>query len=556
MHSDATHHNQDTDVDRARSLSRELATMMDWTLADVIHSGRARWPARVAVADDGVSLTFEELHGCATRVAVSLRDHGVRPGDRVAIAGEREVDTVVAILGACLLGATFVPLDPGAPHERLRFLLEDADVRGLIGVEALKDALPDPSRRFFLSINGLSRKDAPEPSPLPELPRVNAECVAYIMYTSGSTGRPKGVQIEHHGVRVFFETHNERAHIRPGDRCLNSGPFHFDVSLMDVFLPLFVGASVYFGSKLPLRSLVLGALERHRITHFYAVGSVLSLITGDGRKLDDFDLSSLRVLQTGAEVCNVRVVNEWLRRYPKLAFLNSYGPTEATVGCISYLKPTPGPLFENECPIGRPHRHTSIILLDEAGQRISRRGQVGELLIGGPQLMRAYWRRDLENERAFVWLDGVRFYRSGDYAYLDERGNYRFVGRRDDELKLNGHRIHLNEVLHCVQDEPSIEAAIAGVVRGPTGIQEMAVIAVSSGRAGAELLSALESRTAAALPDAVRPRRWAFLPAFPRLPSGKVDREQCLAQLTRALNTSDSRYYTQIDETFCPLDLQ
>lgn len=537
-----------------RSRDEKANRAASWTMADIALDGCARWPQRLALADANVELTFAELQQRALRLAERLAALQVGPGDRVALAGHRDVDTVVAILGISMLGACYVPLDPAQPAERLRFLLADADVRGLIAASELRGLLSEPGvARFFMELEGVSRPGRDGAGQLLFPRRVKADSAAYIMYTSGSTGLPKGVQIEHRSVRAFFETHNERVRIEPGDRCLNSGPFHFDVSLMDVFLPLYAGASVFFGSELPLASLVLSSLERFRITHFYAVGTVLALITGDGRKLDRYDLSSLRMLQTGAEVCNVRVVNEWLSRLPSLRFLNSYGPTEATVGCVSYLKPSPGPIRESHCPIGQPHRGTELLLLASDGSVVHREGAVGELAIAGPQLMRGYWRRQAEDERAFLWINGVRYYRSGDQAYRDERGDYHFVGRRDDEIKLNGHRIHLNEVLHCVQRDARVEAAVAGVIVTGAGSRELVVIAVTSEAPSPELARELERQTAAILPNAMQPARWGLLRSFPRLSSGKVDRETCLEWLAQAVKRADSRHYRQFEQSFQPL---
>ena len=525
-------------------------------MASIATDGAARWPNEIAVCDDIARLTFRELHAAASLLAERLLDIGVKPGDRIAVAGECNADTVVAILGVCLSGACYVALDQSHPPARIAFLLDDADVRGVIATSDVRTlAESKPAIAFSMTIDGLARarRNSGKASPRRALPTIAPDSVAYMMYTSGSTGAPKGVQIEHRHVRAFFEAHNERIDLRPGDRCLSNGPFHFDVSLMDVFLPLYAGAAIFFTGSLPIPTVILRALERHRITHFYAVGTLLGLITGDGKRLDRYDLSSLRMLQTGAEVCNVRVVNEWLTRYPKLGFLNSYGPTEATVGCISYLKPVVGQLPGTECPIGRPHRHTRCQLLDAENQPIRKPGVVGELVLAGQQLMRGYWRRSLDDQKAFVRLDDERYYRTGDHAYIDESGDYHFVGRVDDEIKLNGYRIHLNEICRCLEGDASVEAALAGTISTTDEGRELVVLIVSEKIATWDVARTLDELLRSRLPSYMQPARWAFMHAFPRLSSGKADRDSVLRRLTDAVRASDARFYIQNGNEFCSL---
>jgi len=507
----------------------------------------------LALVDGDVRLTFKELYERARAVALLLRAVGLPPAARVAIGGGAPIDNVVAILGVAMIGATYVPLDSTQPLARLRLLLEDADVHAIIGDAPLLRAEPEPGARASFDIAELARAAKARSGDYARaLATPKPSQHAYLMYTSGSSGRPKGVLIEHRGLRAFFDAHNERARIAEGDRCLNTGPFHFDVSLMDIFLPLYVGATVYFSGRLPIPTVVLRAISRHRITHLYAVGTVLSLITGDGHRLDEHDLSSLVTLQTGAEVCNVRVVNEWLRRLP-LRFINSYGPTEATVGCISFLKSEPGPLLDRDCPIGLPHSGTRIELLDAEGEVITEPGVEGELVIAGPQLMSGYWHRPAENARAFVSIAGQRFYRSGDYATRDARGQYRIVGRRDDEVKLNGHRIHLNEVSACLSAHAGTESALSGIIELEPGQREIVAIVATTAIPTLALAQELDQHVSSRLPAVMRPTRWAFMHVLPRLPSGKADREECLRRLRLAVHESDARYYAQLGTALSPL---
>jgi acyl-coenzyme A synthetase/AMP-(fatty) acid ligase len=384
------------------------------------------------------------------------------------------------------------------------------------------------------------------------LPEVHPDDPAYLLYTSGSTGRPKAVVIAHRSVRAFFEAHNAFADIRPGDRCLNTGGFHFDVSVLDVLLPLYVGATVTLTPELLLPSLVLGLLERERITHVYAVGTVLARITGDGSGLDRHRLDALRMLQTGAERCSPHVVNAWLTRYPALGFLNSYGPTELTVGCLCYRKQEPGVLTTDDVPVGVVHAGSAARLVDEAGAPIRTPGQVGELLVSGAQMMRGYWNRPEEEQRVFVVIDGARHYRTGDRMFIDDDGRYHFVGRDDDCVKIEGVRLSLSEVERLLEERAEVQRAVAFVVR--TGSRTRVAVAVQTDAAQSfALAEALRALAEAELPAIAVPIATLITTQLPRASSGKADVRLLATRTEAALEQAPQRAYRLDDETISPL---
>ncbi|HMA93933.1 MAG TPA: AMP-binding protein, partial [Polyangiaceae bacterium] len=369
-----------------------------------------------------------------------------------------------------------------------------------------------------------------------ESPAVPSDAV-YVLFTSGSTGKPKGVTIEHRHVESFFLAHNERARINPGDRCLNTGPLYFDVFVLDVLLPLYRGAFVQLGPQLPIASLVLSMLERERITHVYAVGTVLGLITGNGDRLDGHDLSALRVLQTGAEVCNPAVVNHWLRRLPSLTFINSYGPTEVTVGCINFLKTSPG-LLSGDVPIGTPHLGTKVALASrETGESVTAVGEIGELWLAGEQVMRGYLRRPLEERRALVMRAGVRYYRSGDLAYWDAEGNLHFAGRADDELKHCGCRIQPNEIRAILRACPGVQDAVVGVLAKSSPQQQIAaVLSIAKGQDSDHLLNAVMTHLKRHLPAYMHPTQFRLCDELTINQNGKCNVHSLFEQMEKELS--------------------
>jgi D-alanine--poly(phosphoribitol) ligase subunit 1 len=478
--------------------------------------------------------------------AALLADRGVRKGDRVAVLGTKRVATVIAILALSRAGAVYVPVDPSLPEARIRFMLEDAQVSLVVGPAThAQQAFGRP----FVAVDDPARASAPRafPSVLPEDP-------AYMMYTSGSTGVPKAAVIAHRQVHAFFEAHNELAGISAGDRCMNTGGFHFDVSILDVFLPLYVGASVVLTPELPMPSLLLSVIARMRITHFYAVGTVLQRMTGDGTLLDRYRLDSLRLLQTGAERCNPQVVNQWLSRLPELGFLNSYGPTEVTVGCVCYRKPLPGPLPNADVPIGRVHRGSRVVLLGDDGSRVARPHLLGELLVAGAQVMCGYWNRPEESEAAMIVLHGERFYRTGDRAYYDDNGQLHFAGRRDDCVKVEGVRVHLIEIERLLERHPDVVRAAAFVVRDRAQRTKIACAVTCAREPSHADLVGLLALGHEHLSTAVAPIAVVACQALPNTSSGKAD-VRAIAALTEAvLKASSATTFRLCDDRLLPTD--
>jgi amino acid adenylation domain-containing protein len=517
------------------------------TLGELCTAMAAREPHARALSDGDRTLSFGELEHRVASWAAELRRLGVGRDTRVVVLGDKQVQTPVACLAVCRAGGTYVPLDRNLPEARLSALIADADACVTIAAEdapAARVGSPRLPLEAFAEPAGTRG--------LTERCDARFDDVAYIMYTSGSTGRPKGVQIEHRTILRFFHEHNRGARVRAGGRCMNTGPFHFDVSILDTFLPLYFGASVVLTPELPLASVLLSTLEAERISSFYAVGTILQAMTGDGSELDDYDLRALETLQTGAEVCDVALVNRWLSRVPGLRFLNSYGPTEVTVGCSQYVAP-PGPMLEHDCPIGRPHAGCDMRLLAEDGSEIDQPGAIGELVIAGDQVMRGYWRRPEEDARAFINRNGRRFYRSGDHVFRDAVGLLHYVGRRDEELKVDGQRIHLSEVRQCLSSCPDVSGAAIGSFFDAGGKRRVGAAIIANEQVDAGIAQRIMTRLQECLMPAAVPRGLLFCASLPRLSSGKTDVKRCMQQLERAVLASGELAFILRDGVATPV---
>jgi D-alanine--poly(phosphoribitol) ligase subunit 1 len=493
------------------------------TVAGLLDGPALRWPRKAAVIDASSSASFEELHSAVMRFAEWLAFLDVGIGDRVAIVAGRSIDTVVSILGTIECGAAYVPLDPASPAERLRFLIDEVAPKAIIAPRGASGAswLTDVNIHLLV-MEEVRRLAVPGAR---ALCRPRPEDLAAIIYTSGSTGRPKGVELTHRNIAAFLTAHNRVMQVDHESVSLNTAPFHFDVSIMDTLLPLSVGASVHI-SPAPIPSVMLQLLEDRRVTHLCIVSSVLALMTGDGTALKQHDLSALKAILFGAEVCNVRVIRAWRDFYPDIRMINNYGPTETTVVCVTREINDLEVLESGYYPIGKPHVGMTALLCAEDGAagEDTRTGTHGELLLSGPQLARGYWRRPEEQARAFVHVNGIDCYRTGDICSRDSNGDLHFVGRHDDEVKINGYRVHLNEVSRNLQSHPDVLNALVFAVKEPDGFSSLACAVVLRSAPSRESLAGLQRHLRSRIPGYMVPRHMVAVNELHQLPSGKADR--------------------------------
>ena len=519
--------------------------MIHATVGDLLDVPTARWPKKTAVTDADSSASFEELHDAVLRFAAKLASSGLTVGDRVAIVTEKNIDTLVAILATLKCGGVYVPLDVAAPGDRLRFLVDEVTPKVIIVPRAMIDAtwlrqtavsclFLEDVRRSTASARVLSR-----PTP---------EGFAAILFTSGSTGKPKGVVLTHANIMAFFDAHNRVMQMDHASVSLNTAPFFFDVSIMDTLLPLSLGAAVHIGAALPIPSVLLRTLETHRVTHLCIVSSVLTLVTGDGTALRQHDLSCLRAIMFGAEVCSVRIIKAWLDTYPRVRMVNNYGPTETTVVCVTREVNELQVPQDGYYPIGQAHHGMKTLLRDDAGRAQVDVGARGELLLSGPQVAHGYWRRPDEQAQAFVQIGGVTHYRTGDVCTRDADGDLHYIGRRDEEVKINGYRIHLSEVRQQLQAHPNVLNGSVFALQRPDGFSSLACAVVTRSAPSNESLASLRRDLRNRLPGYMVPRYWVAVDELQRLPSGKADQRNMRRLLEDRLAADDSDFFMMIDQ--------
>ena len=503
-------------------------------------------PDSPAVVDREVILSYSELDWRSDQVAARLIELGVSVGDRVGLYLPKSLHAVVGIYGILKAGAAYVPIDPSTKATRASYIAGNCDVKHLISVVGKKSMWPafaesgvenvlvmdgDPA----LDIEGLHVHgqswigDAAEP----ELPRLISQDLAYILYTSGSTGNPKGVMLTHRNCLSFVEWAVDEYDVSSSDRLSSHAPFHFDLSTFDLYAAAVAGASVFLVPKavslLPVE--IKKFIESREISVWYSVPSILTMLVEMGG-LEQGDLPSLRTLLFAGEVFPTKYLSRLMGRLPSVQFANLYGPTETNV-CTAYTVPA---LPDEDGPtisIGAAIADVETFVVDDKDNLVAV-GEVGELLVRGPTVMAGYWGDDEMTSRKLTSSPipnhlGDPVYRTGDLVEELPDGNYRFVGRRDNQIKSRGYRIELGDIEAALNAHPVVLEAVAVAVADEL-ISNRIVSFVSIGEQVTE--SELQHFCGERVPKYMVPEAIHIRQALPKTSTGKIDRQALVAQLT------------------------
>jgi amino acid adenylation domain-containing protein len=508
-----------TEAELARELAQWNDTAREFPVT-CIHEGFeervARDPAAVAVEFEGGRWSYGELNAVANRIARRLRSAGVGPETLVGVCLPVSLERLAVLLGVWKAGGGYVPLDPGLPGDRLAFLVADtgmpvvvtdtASGRGLPGAVA-RVVLDDPAEQA--PIAGLDDGNVPGSGGSPS-------DVAYVIYTSGSTGEPKGVVVEHRQALNFLQGMGEHWRIGPGSAVLSFAAFTFDVSVMDMFMPLIGGARVVLASAQTLHSPPrLAALIRDAgVTFACLPPAVLNLLTGE-------KFPGLRTLLSAGEELTSELLRAWLSQ-GQLEIYNGYGPTEASIGSTFMRMDADTQLPP---PIGRPKPNYQAYVLDGYLNPVPV-GVIGELHIGGAGVARGYLNRPELTRERFIpdpFRPGGRLYKTGDLVRRRADGTIVFVGRADDQVKIRGLRVELGEIEAALTAHPTVTQAVVTVITDAGGGQQLAAY-VRPGPGGVVQPGELRAHLADRLPAYMVPGYLMVLDAFPLTRHGKIDK--------------------------------
>nr|QEO73694.1 AMP-dependent synthetase and ligase [uncultured bacterium] len=478
------------------------------TLTALVEEQVARTPQAVAVEFHEQSLTYAELNAKANHLARRLQEAGVGPERTVGMHWERSLELVVGLLAVEKAGGAFVPLEPSWPAQRIAEVAASSKFTAVLS----GPSHDQPVRELDIPVLHVDL-DASDPVNLDV--RIEPESLAYVIYTSGSTGTPKGAMIRHRAITHRLLWQRELLGFGPGDGGLFKAPLGFDISINEVFLPLTTGAKLVIAEPGGERDIeyMLGIIERHRVTYTYLPSSILDLLVG----LPDFAQHgrSLKHVWCGGEVLTPELFARF-RTVSDAVMYHGYGPAEATIGVshVVYREPS---AMRGAVSIGRPNGNTQLHVLDANLRRVPV-GVPGELYAGGVYLGRGYLNDPRRTAAAFVadpfGPPGSRLYRTGDLARWCPDGTLEFLGRADNQIKIRGMRVELEEIEAVLEQHSSVRRAVVL-------LRDKRLVGYYVGSEVDGLADWLRTR----LPDHMVPARFMFLDEFPLMPSGKVNRK-------------------------------
>ncbi|HJR52697.1 MAG TPA: amino acid adenylation domain-containing protein [Gemmatimonadota bacterium] len=502
---------------------------MSVRLHDLLARSADRWPDRyaVATADGSERLTYRELAERAGSMREALERHGVGPGDRVAVYAPKSPASLSAILGILQSGAAYVPVDASAPPARAAYVVDNCGVAAVVAAAELLPALRDAGSSELRSLERWAdgsgdREVEIARGPGGERAGDASDPIAYILYTSGSTGRPKGVVHTHGSAMSFVEWCARTFDLSEKDRFSSHAPFHFDLSIFDLYVSLYHGGEVVlFGEEVSKQPAAMAdAIAERKISVWYSTPSVLRLLVEFGH-LDARDWTALRLVLFAGEVFPIKHLRRLLEEWPVPRYYNLYGPTETNV-CTYFEVPMPISADREEpFPIGRVCDNDEGLVVDEDDRPVAS-GDEGELLIRGGTVMQGYWNLPERTATAFyVDADGGRWYRTGDLVREDVDGTLLFAGRRDRMVKRRGYRVELGEIETALYRHPDIVEAAVVALPGEDGISIDAFVCRADGGKG----SIIEMKTFCSkeLPLYMIPDRFQFRPSLPKTSTDKVD---------------------------------
>lgn len=480
--------------------------------------------SRTALWVEGQQWSYAELFAEARELGAKF-DETVGAGLPVGIFCQRDQSSILGILAAVLSGRPYLPLNPGFPLDRLAaiiaigrpgLLLCSAETRPT--AEVILQDLPAGLPLFELK-KEIARGTGPSPGVSGDPILTVAEPIAYLMFTSGTTGVPKGVRVLERNLLAYLDGIAPIASIGPGDRATHFFDLSFDLSVHDIFVTLLAGAELCVLPK-SLSMAVPEFVRDRKITHWFSVPSLAAFCDRLGQ-LAPGALNDLRSVLFCGEALPVSVVRRFREAAPRARIWNIYGPTEATIAFTAYEVKQPDKLEDSALvPIGWPIGQERIKL--EALEDPPFPG-AGELCLGGRQVTPGYMNNPELNASRFSESDGVRWYRTGDVVGLSELHGILFFGRIDDQVKINGYRVELQEIdaiLRQAAETPEV-AAIPWPVLASGQADQVVGFVVGSAVAQAEI----RRRCRMQLAPYMVPRKIIVLERLPLTVSGKIDRK-------------------------------
>lgn len=490
----------------------------DRTIHSFFEKAAEKYPDRTAVEFGDAHISYGALNETADRLAAVLIESGISCGDVVAVAAQRSIDMVIAVIGILKSGAAYLPIDLNIPDERKRYYIEASNT---------KTILSEKSNEVLFGVPNINIHKIPQPKSQSHTVIQTSNALAYIIFTSGSTGLPKGVMVQHRSVVNRLLWMQDQYKLCEKDVFIQKTPVSFDVSVWELFLWFFCGAKLcllksgYEGNA----AYLLEVIHAHKVTVCHFVPSMLRVFLdylshrGGTERLT----SITKVFSSGETLKydTVALFNQLLTRTNAIQLHNLYGPTEATID-VTFFDCTNYQSEKGIVPIGKPIWNTNIYILDENGCKCSD-GEKGEIYISGEGVALGYVNNMELTRKMFLpdpFRPGAVMYKTGDMGEWNE-GNIEFLGRMDNQVQIHGIRIEPEEIENQLSCHESIEQAVVVAV----GDDDKKLIAYYTGVKIADI-SVLSGYLSDRLPKTMIPVDYIFLESIPLNAHGKIDRKK------------------------------
>ncbi|TQF70369.1 amino acid adenylation domain-containing protein [Pseudoalteromonas luteoviolacea] len=497
-------------------------------LSDVLTSGLSQvGDNALAVTDSVESYSYGELSLSVTQIAVLLQSKGIQVGDRVGIWADKSCRALAAMLAVTKLGAVYVPIDPMNPMVRVDIIRKDCAMKVMFTTQAKFSqyrehhaegchfVVLDSEGEFnaaaskALEVNQASSWHdikCCQPSSLRLSADIGGDDLAYMLYTSGSTGVPKGVRISHTNALAFVKWVIEKVKPTHQDRLSNHAPWHFDLSVLDIYVALSIGASVHLVSELDsyVPQKLVNFIAQRGITIWYSVPTALTMMMNADPQFGE-SCKQLHTIIFAGEAFDVKSLKALRAQFPNSALFNFYGPTETNV-CSYYKVPD---MVPEELPIGYAASGARISICNEQGDEVDI-GEKGFITVNGPTVFSGYWGKEPRAEST---------YNTGDIGYINELGELMYVGRQDHMVKVKGYRVHLGEVERALYQHPQINECLVVLSEAKTLEAHIAT------ESEPPSLLTLKMHCAKRLPKYMLPEQIVYWDALPRNRNGKLSRQ-------------------------------
>jgi amino acid adenylation domain-containing protein len=490
-----------------------------------LDSSFAAFAGSNAIVCNGQTLTYDALDHLSCRIASHLIEAGIKPGECVGICLDRSVEMVASMIGILKSGAAYVPMDPAYPSDRLAMMKEDARLSCILAhrMHAELFGADTPTVHIWEDMaDTLSEK----PSALPDID-VDPEHVAYVIFTSGSTGRPKGIAMPHRALSNLIEWQLERSSFKPEAKVLQYSSISFDVSFQEITTTLASGGTLYLITDEDRRDprKLLGHLVENKIERLFLPYVAMRSLIETAHVQEGYPEDLKEVITAGEQLRVDDAVRTFFRKISGSTLDNQYGPSETHVITAELLEGDPAG-WPDLPSIGTPLRNCGTCILDEGMQPVAD-GEEGELFLAGRNLAHGYIRQDTLTREVFIPSpfevpDRPILYRTGDLASYRPDGRIEFLGRKDHQIKIRGHRIEPGEINNAASTFPGIAHCLTHAVMGTGSILQLAAYFTAQPDVAVNPVE-LRNHLAEKLPEYMLPSFLIELDEIPYTPSGKVD---------------------------------